>query len=711
MLALIYLVFVILLGACICGRFYRFASVVHYLAASFLVGAVLSTWATYLFALLFASSSRPLLGANIVFFTLAGAVIYQLRPRSAFDLPLENSRPPGSAKWDAVLVGAFLVVACYLMFGTIWLREGTVRLAFVVWNDFGPNLSLMQSFAMGHNFPTEYPHFIGQPIRQHFLFWFQAGNLEFLGLNIVWALNLFSVLSLLAMVILILTLGEILFNSRAVGRIAASLFFFPSTLSYIPFLHSQKSPKGAVSAIRNLNHWLTSGYPYRGEDWGTQSLGIFYVQRHLLVAVGILLLVVTFIVARYRNMATKRVPRGPSDTAAKHRTDEPANEQATGDDKGEAADRKIETLEAGETFALAAPGAGEFQVEKAFARGEEDFRAAVPGFVFAGVLIGLLPMWNSAVFVAAAAVLAVLFILFPLKKQMLALGISAGVIALPQIFYLTGKSGQTLAPNLIHWGYTLVNPTIWDVTKYLGFTFGFKWLLIALALLFASGFQRRIFAASLALIFVAFLLQFSVETVANHKFLNIWVILANLFVAFALWRIGRATIAGKVVATILAIAVTLGGVIEWFRIHNDTVVDVRFNRSRLSEWLQTSTRVTDIFLTDKFVLDPILLNGRRIFYGWSYFAWSLGYPAAKRDVLYKQMWTTKALPELVRLLNDNGICYVAFDNGIRSGEFRSELNEELYKNHFEKVFDDKENLHGSLMIYRVPLQYSQAEGP
>ena len=48
-------------------------------------------------------------------------------------------------------------------------------MAFVVWNDFGPNLSLMQSFAMGHNFPTEYPHFIGEPIRYHFLFWFQAG--------------------------------------------------------------------------------------------------------------------------------------------------------------------------------------------------------------------------------------------------------------------------------------------------------------------------------------------------------------------------------------------------------------------------------------------------------------------------------------------------------------------------------------------------------
>src|SRR5438128_6533218 len=228
MLALVYLAVMILLGACVCRRFYCFNSHLHYFAASFLVGLVLSTWTTYLFALVFAWSSKPLVGANILFFALAGLVIYRLRPRSVFDPKLSDSRPPGSALWDAFFIACFFLMACYLMFGTLWLKNGNVRMAFVVWNDFGPNLSLMQSFAIGHNFPTEYPHFIGPPIRYHFLFWFQAGNLEFLGLNMAWALNLISVLSLLAMLILLMTLGEALFNSRAVGRIGAALFFFPS---------------------------------------------------------------------------------------------------------------------------------------------------------------------------------------------------------------------------------------------------------------------------------------------------------------------------------------------------------------------------------------------------------------------------------------------------------------------------------------------------
>src|SRR5258708_308140 len=99
MLALIYLATTIVLGACVCRRFYSFNSWLHYLAASFLVGLVLSTWATYLLALAFAWSEKPLFGANTLFFTLAGLVIYKLRLHSAFAPTLLPSRPRGSAAW------------------------------------------------------------------------------------------------------------------------------------------------------------------------------------------------------------------------------------------------------------------------------------------------------------------------------------------------------------------------------------------------------------------------------------------------------------------------------------------------------------------------------------------------------------------------------------------------------------------------------------
>src|ERR1700757_490569 len=152
MLALLYLATMLMLGACVCRRLYIVSSLLHYLAASFLIGLVLSTWATYLLALAFAWSANPLIAGNILFFVLAGLAIYRLRPQSVFHPKLSNSRPPGSAVWDIFFITGFFLIACYLTFGTLWLKDGNLRMAFVVWNDFGPNLSLMQSFAMGHNF-------------------------------------------------------------------------------------------------------------------------------------------------------------------------------------------------------------------------------------------------------------------------------------------------------------------------------------------------------------------------------------------------------------------------------------------------------------------------------------------------------------------------------------------------------------------------------
>jgi hypothetical protein len=698
MLALVYLTVVVILGACISRRFYCFNSLLHYLAASFLVGLVLSTWATYLSALLFAWADKPLLGANVLFFAVGGLAIYKLRVRSAFDPRLLSSRPRGSAVWDALFIGAFFLAACYLMFGTLWLADGKVRMAFVVWNDFGPNLSLVQSFAMGHNFPTEYPHFIGHPIHYHFLFWFQAGNLEFLGLNMALAVNLLSVLSLLAMLILIMTLGEVLFNSRAVARIGASLFFLPTTLSYIPFLRSQGSFGRALDAVKHLRHWLSSGFPYRGEDWGIWSLGVYYVQRHLIVGTGILLMVLIFLVLRYRVLPAKQTKPGPLSATM---TPEPSA-SAVGV-------TQLASNQSGETLPVQATSEREATAVPITSEGNESagvpagsFRATVPAFIFSGLLLGLLPMWNSAVFIAAFAVLAVLFILRPLRKQMIVLAATAGVIALPQLVYLSTDSVHIPLSELLHCGFTIEHSTAGNVAKYLGFTFGFKWLLVALALVLATGLQRRMFVAISSLILVAFLFKFSVEVLANHKFLNTWVTIINLFVAYGLYQIWRARLIGKVAAIALTITVTLGGFIEWSRIHNDTIVEVPFNQNPLSIWLQANTNPRDVFLTDRFILHPILLNGRRIFYGWPYFAWSAGYPAHDRDVLYEKMFTQKNPAELLRLLNQNGIHYVAIDNGLRFGFLRGKLNEPVYKRYFETVFEDKGNLFGALTIYRVP---------
>jgi DNA-binding beta-propeller fold protein YncE len=714
MLALIYLALAIYLGDFLCRRFYRFASVAHRLGAAVITGLLISSWFTYLAGLLFTRAKQPLLWGNALFFVVATMVLcwslWRGNVRKSAQTNGDRShatnlyliRPKGSGIAEWVLIAGYVVLVSWMMFASFSSKDGKLHISNPEYSDFGPNTAIMQSFAVGHNFPTEYPHFSGDRIRYHFLFYFQAGNLEFLGLNPAWSLNLLSIVTLVAMLILAMTLGEVVFNSRAVGRLGSLLFFFFGSLSYVPLLQRQGSVRVAIQAIRQQREFLPSIFPYRGEAWGTWSQVTYLNQRHFASAIGVLLLVLIFLVIRYRMRPRKpaKTPPSPDPVEAQlNPSPEIAADTVSGDvtPSESTSEPKPEML----SVSMVTEPKEEVVVPA------ERFRNTLPGFIFSGALLGLLPMWNSALFIGAAAVLAVLFILFPLRLQMLALAVTAGLIALPQMLYLTGGSGRAPMPRLLHWGYMVEQPTAANVAKYLGFTFGFKWLLIALALVLANSLQRRLFLAVSSLIAVAFCFQFTIEVLANQKFLHIWVIIANLFVAFALWRLwrfslGGTTLPGKFVAAVLFLLVIPGGIIDFFPIHNTGWSEVTYRDDALIDWLKKNTTPRDIFLTDRFVNHPILMAGRRVLYGWPYYGWSAGYNASKYDRVYTELFESKDPWKVFRLLKDNGISYVAFDNAVRHGQFIKRPNEQVYAKYFQKVFEDKQNSYNSLTIYKVP---------
>jgi sugar lactone lactonase YvrE len=664
MLALVYLATAFCLGDRICRRFYSFVSMAHRWAAALIVGVLIAAWVTYSAARAFARASLPLFWGNLCFFAIAIGVFSWARWKHRIlkastqetESPPSVPRVPGSDSVDWLLIAIFFAIASWMMFATLNSSGGKLQIANNEYSDFGPNTAIIQSFGVGHNFPTEYPHFSGERIRYHFLFYFLAGNLEFLGFDPAWSLNLLSVLSLVAMLVLVMVLGEVLFQSRAVGRLGAILFFFFGSISYIPFFFKQDSLHAAVRNILARKEFLPSIFPYRGELWGVWSQVTYANQRHFASASAVLFLVLIFLTLGYRSALTGPITNAPS-------------------------------LEV--------------------ANSPKSSKELWAGFIFSGVLLGLLPMWNSAVFISAAAVLALLLVLFPLRWQMLGLAISAGVIALPQILYLSTGAGRHPMPGLFHWGYTVEHPTAWNVAAYLGFSFGFKWLLLATALIFATSLQRRLFVAISGLIAVAFLFQLTVEVLANQKFLHIWAVIANLFVAYGLWRlwklsIGGTVLPGRLTAVILFVLIIPGGIIDLFPIHNGYWSNVAFRNDPLIGWLKKETKPRDIFLTDRFVNHPILMAGRRVFYGWPYYGWSAGYDATERDRVYRELFEDKDPAKVFQLLKENGIAYVAFDNAVRHGDFIKRPNEQIYARYFPKVFEDKESRYNSLIIYKVP---------
>lgn len=729
MLALIYLVVMVFVGDLICRRFYDFVSLPHRLGAAFIVGLVSSTWFTYLAAWTFSSTTQPLLWGNLLFFVIAFAFIYWSIKRAP-KIESIHDESTKAEKWDWVVIGIFLVVAVWEMFSSFGIKNGKMQIANHQSSDFGLTVSIMQSFALGHNFPTELPHFSGERIYYHFLFYFQAGNLEYLGFSPTWSYNILSILGLVSMLMLVMTLGIVLFRSRIVGRIGAALFFFHGTLSFIPFILSHQSVGDMLSAAINGRDFLQSGFPYRGELWGVWSQAVFLNQRHLSTAIGLLLLILIFLISRYRTAlsleeASKitenyQIPDQSEEIIEDENSQlydgsevdiEEENDQISQYSEENIVDENNQTEEQIEEESSEIPQYPEVFDETEVHDSNSDslngtIKSVAP-FVFSGILLGLLPMFNSAVFMAAFVVLAFLFILFPLKKQLLWLALSTAIVALPQVIFLKTGNIRPADYSLFHWGFTVEDAGFFNVIKYLGFTFGFKWLLIALALFLATRLQRRVFIAVSSLIVVAFCFRFSVEVLANHKFLNLWLIIANLFVAFSLWSLWNMTLLksaflGKLLAGVLTALIMIGGIIDFFPIYNSYWVEIPYENDELVNWVSQQTDPKAVFLTPRFVNHGILLAGRQVFYGHSYYAWSAGYQAAERDVAYKRLFEERNPQKLLRLLHANNISYVAIDDALKKDDLIKNLNEEVYKNNFEKVFQDPDNIYGGLMIFKVP---------
>src|SRR6266511_3147229 len=361
MLALIYLALAIALGDLICRRFYRFVSVPHRWAAAVLVGILVSTWFTYLAGLAFAHTAEPLLCADLMFLVVVpGAIFWLFRkpPRASTIEP----RAPGSSTWDWITLGTLFAATCVLLIGTLYVnKQGTLRLSGKQTTDLAPQLAIAQSVALGHNFPTEFPRY-GSQLTQ-FLFYFQAGYLEFLGLNLTWSVDLLSVLVLTSTLALVTTLGELLFNSRVVGRLGATLFFFHGSL-------------------RHLINFLASGHLVRDQTWGFWKQSAFVNQRHLPLVIGIFLLVLIFLVDRYRQRSSATGTTSDATMALRQST------------------RRNDWNQRKRSF-----------VSRFIASAKPALTPA-KSFVFSGLLLAALPPWNAAGFIAAVVVLCCLFLAY-----------------------------------------------------------------------------------------------------------------------------------------------------------------------------------------------------------------------------------------------------------------------------------------------------------
>lgn len=668
MLGVLYIIAATFLGDILCRRFFVYTSAYQRWATAFLSGILICSCVTYLTVLSFTWTASPMLWGNITFALIAigVAALLIMKFRVSGDSIEQNyERAKGKDIYDHLTLLAALIVGSWLCFSTLNYSDGAFIFASRSWSDFGANISLTQSMALGNNFPPDHPLFPMEPIKYHFLLWFQAANLSFLGLNAVWAVNMISILSLMAMLVLLMTFAEVLFNSRPAARISVLLFFLAtSSFSYIPFLFSKSSIADIFTSIINSKHYITSGFPYRGDDWGSLSVVVYANQRQLISAVGIVLIVLICLVRFYQRKDVMAVPHYDDDT-------------------------DVEKSEIESTI---------------FYKAQKPPPRDIYAFIFCGVLIGCLPYWNTPLFVAASLIIAVMFVLFPYRHYLTVLIMSMIVVGLPQMIILISGPKPANSFSYFKWGYIVQDPTVGKVLDYILWTFGLKLLLFVVAYKLVPKMHKRLFLALSIPAAIVFLFQLSTDMFNNHKLLNIWITMTSVYVGYAIWAIGRHGLANKVLAVALTVVMTFGAFIDLFAINNDGKIVTPFEGDELTAWLLANTKPGDIFLSDKFLSHPILMSGRKVYVGNTLYAWTAGYAVGDREKKHQTMFKTKNKLILDSLLKTERISYIAVDDGVRSNDMTKGLDETFFDNTFELVYEDKANRYRNLKIYRTNVQ-------
>jgi len=314
-----------------------------------------------------------------------------------------------------------------------------------------------------------------------------------------------------------------------------------------------------------------------------------------------------------------------------------------------------------------------------------------------GALVGILPYLHFGIFIMLYIIIGTLFLFLPKARLsiffILFLG---GVLALPRIILLQNSASPSGLD--LYMGYLASDKTFLGILYYWLMNLGLSIILIPLGFLLAPKDGKKLFISILPLFLIGNLLKFSPEVAANHKFLTVFIIIGNMFSAFALLKLWRFQILGKIIVLPLFCLMILSGTIDFFPIKNDsymTIVDYPKNKD--VKWIVENTPKDSIFLNSTYFNHPASLAGRKIFLGWPYFAWSLGYDTNERARLMKEILGSTNKKIACNLLNENKIDFIEIQK-----TYPPDPNIPQISNLFSQEFSiNYENPTKNLTIYNV----------
>ena len=399
-----------------------------------------------------------------------------------------------------IVILGITIAATFLMFYTYRINGNELLNGYSTFSDLSPHTAMVSSFGKGFNFPTQYMHYSGDGIKYHFLFYFLAGTLEYLGLPIDYALNLPSIITMVCALTLLGLLAVLLSSRRAAFLIAPILVLFRSSLNVFyhigDYLKLGISLPQAINEIKNSTSWYAvTDY----DNWGIWAINVYPNQRHLMLGIAVILIMVILFLPFVRRLGIS-ISR---------------------------ADGFGEGIKA---FAFS---------KNAWLARSEDPLYPMSIAIFACILVIVMPYFHGSCLIALMLLMFCMAIFS--ESRLIYLAVAVCAVASSYIQTLVFSGGYENVVSLEYQpGFILEDLSLISIANYIVIVTG---LTLILGIIFAvvslivdivrkkPVYRFLMFLCALSPMVFAFLYKVSLEMLANHKFIQITLILVDAFVA------------------------------------------------------------------------------------------------------------------------------------------------------------------------------------
>ena len=317
--------------------------------------------------------------------------------------------------------------------------------------------------------------------------------------------------------------------------------------------------------------------------------------------------------------------------------------------------------------------------------------------LLAGMLLGLTSFWNGAAVIGGLLILMGFAVFSDGKLDYLILAVTSVIFSVLQTKIFIW--GNAVSPSF-YWGFLSENKSITGVLWYLIQMSGVFFVgAVLIAFFLRERRQRTALVSFFFPLIFAFCMSLTPDIAVNHKYIMIAYAFLAIFWSLAVLKLFQRKIGGKIVAVLLAIALSITGVYDFIVIlkDNDSGHRVTVNqKSELTGWLAEHLTHNDLILTPEYSINEVTMSGVMMYMGWPYYAWSAGYDTYDRAAKAKEIYSSTDEAAIKKLVKQEKITYILYEDGMQYEQ--EACREDTIASAFTLVYESED---GRIRIYET----------